>query len=213
MSNLKNRIKLICALIMLESPIHILIGFYKKKQNLILQQKYGFDKWHLSPVEHRPYSLWAVKKIKQICHAEQLSSVVDVGCGLGNIISKIPAPKRYGFDISKEVIEAAKEKHFSSDIWFEAGSFDDISGMNIDMLIALNFTHTIEPVALKKYFNDICGKNTIKYIVVDSHPLGEFFHNYSDILSGRGGGGYCLLNESPPQHTSHGSYIQIWQMK
>ena len=40
-----------------------------------------------------------------------MKSLIDVGCGLGDIISRIHADNRYGYDISNEVLKAAKFKN------------------------------------------------------------------------------------------------------
>ena len=40
--------------------------------------------------------------------------VIDVGCGLGNIIKRINAPYRVGIDIDKNIIKAAKSSMSNS---------------------------------------------------------------------------------------------------
>ena len=67
--------------------------------------------------------------ISYLCSSNE-QIVVDVGCGMGNILSSLKnkeiQAKMYGFDISKEMISLAKENGHQ-DINFNLGSVKDIT--------------------------------------------------------------------------------------
>lgn len=131
-----------------------------------LRLKYHFHKWHLAPIEWRPYALEIVRYVNILLQKENLNTVVDIGCGTGDILAGLKAKKRMGLDIEDEVIELAKLVH--PDIFFKTGSFNDVKGEDIDVLITVNFIHGIDPKDLLGYYNLLLKNNRIKYICIDS---------------------------------------------
>ena len=128
-------------------------GYLKKATLLRLQKVYEFNNWHLSPIEHRPYALDIVKDCNEIIKGCELKTAVEVGCGLGDIISRLKCDVKVGYDTEDNVIRAA-QKINGKKCSFKVGSFQNIQGSEIDMLIAVNFMHNI-PSLFSKY-NDIC---------------------------------------------------------
>jgi len=60
-----------------------------------LRLLFGFDRWHASaPYSCRPYK----ELVVELANALQPSIAVEVGCGLGDIISRIKAADRFGID-------------------------------------------------------------------------------------------------------------------
>ena len=76
-----------------------------------LQKIIGFDKWHLSNFKERTYVLSTVNRINELIQDGKVSSgtVLEIGCGLGDIISSIRWQNKLGYDVDK--ILAARILH------------------------------------------------------------------------------------------------------
>lgn len=85
-------------------------GFVKEKRNSLLRKKYNFPDWHIAPIEYRPYAQYVSKIVNEYV-ADSAGVVVEIGCGLGEIISSIRVKRKFGFDIKKEVLQAARLLH------------------------------------------------------------------------------------------------------
>ena len=79
------------------------IGACKKVYYKRLQKKFQFDPWHCSPYEWKGYNQAIVRYVNAL-HPE---CVVDVGFGLGEILARIKAPQRVGYDYGTGCVEAA----------------------------------------------------------------------------------------------------------
>ena len=90
----------------LESPVmsEIELKIYK-----YLQKRDKFDPWHtLSTIYSRDYAKWIINNLNQLLNEDDGSWVVEVGCGLGEIIGNINWPHKAGYDLDEGVIKAAK---------------------------------------------------------------------------------------------------------
>lgn len=75
----------------------------------IIRLKFKFDPWHVSGnISCRTYKREVLSLVKSLGF---INSAVEIGCGLGDLISNIDAPKRVGIDIDKNVINAAAFLH------------------------------------------------------------------------------------------------------
>ncbi|MCD7724860.1 MAG: hypothetical protein LUI12_04820 [Clostridiales bacterium] len=75
--------------------------------NVLLQRIFKYDIWHITEVNKRPYACWTIEKINKIINTDtQLKKmeIVEIGCGLGDIISHIKVKNRYGLDVSEKVV-------------------------------------------------------------------------------------------------------------
>ena len=162
--------------------IFIIINGPKYLFNWILIKIYKFNPWHLSPLASRPYCLDLVEHVNKFIDVE--GTVVELGCGLGESLARVKCRNRYGFDTSQQVLKAARVKYSFQGIRFINGSFDDISDMNIDYLIAVNFLHDFETEQVKIWFDNILNKNNIKNIIVDELSDKSYFclHKWELIL-------------------------------
>ena len=129
--------------------------------------------------EHRPYALELCRYVNELIEKEWLENVVEIGCGLGEILARIKVRQRIGFDVDENVVMAAKPLH--KKIEFHKGTFGDVRGRDIDVLIAVNFTHNIAPDELQRQFADLLANNKVKFIVVDSVEY-TYFHNFATIF-------------------------------
>ena len=74
-------------------------GLLKRPYYWFLQRLFHFDKWHTMPIEHRPYALELCRYINELIEKERLENVVEIGCGLGEILARIKAGQKTGFDV------------------------------------------------------------------------------------------------------------------
>lgn len=157
--------------------------FYRKRKLKNLQVQYGFHDWHLYSVISKPYIKGIINYITHNGPVSDKGYVVECGCGLCDIIGnrKLKGYKRIGIDASKEVCEAAQALY--KDIKLIHGTFDNISNLNIEFLIAVNFVHEISPEDMKGILQNLTTKNNIHYFIVDevtgNYP---YSHNFNKIM-------------------------------
>lgn len=180
---------------------------YRKAMYMFLQKIYKFNQWHISLIDERPYALRIVDKINEIIRDNRRLGkyeLVEVGCGLGDILAgiKVNNKMKNGYDIEKNVCRAAKLIHPT--IKFEQGTFNKIKGKKISFLIAVNFLHEIDTKLVTEYLNFANKHNVIRYIVVDkvASPPYQYSHDYNVIMQQLGyseawrSRGYKAWNES-----------------
>src|ERR1700683_5160229 len=79
-----------------------------------LRLLFGVDRWHASaPYSWRPYK----ELVVELANALEPSIAVEVGCGLGDIISRVNAVERFGIDSDARVIRAARFLHRGRGFW------------------------------------------------------------------------------------------------
>lgn len=150
-----------------------------------MMKKYGFDAWHTVPYQMREYAWDIVSMINESPDEYKDFTIAEIGCGLGDIIRNINANRKYGIDLSAEVIEAAKTLDKRGEVNWIPGSFYDAAKLNdIDMLITVNFMHEIKPNDLKDMYDSVIKSNNIKYIIADSAKgyQYEYWHDFSYLL-------------------------------
>lgn len=112
----------------------------------VLRRVFRFDAWHANaPYSCRPYK----KCIVDLANSLHPLAVVEVGCGLGEILSRIRADRRYGLDLDGQVVRAARFLHPRGVAWI-VGTVSDIegclaAGTFIDCLIMVNWIHNVSP--------------------------------------------------------------------
>lgn len=128
----------------------------------ILQIFYGFHSWHANaPMSARPYRY----DVANLVNALKPNCVVEVGCGLGGILTQINAPHRFGYDTELNVIRAARFLR-SSKIVFTEGDMTKISESNIDVLILCNWIHEFSPKVLESWITPLLPR--ISYLLLDA---------------------------------------------
>lgn len=165
---------------------NILLGFMNKIKLNKLYKKYHFDAWHLYPLEHREYAMWIIDHINKVIIPKNKSiiSAVEIGCGLGEIISNLNISSKIGYDICDKVIAAAQELSSEKKTSFVVGSFDSIENQTIDILIVVNFTAMISPSVLTDLFTKLLNTNNIDRIIVEcvDDEKYPYLHNYIDMF-------------------------------
>ena len=88
-----------------------------------LARIYKFNAWHVeAPTSARGYR----NTVADLVNRLSPTTVVEVGCGLGYILSRIDAVQRFGYDVDKGVINAARFIH-GKKITFVHGDLSAVS--------------------------------------------------------------------------------------
>jgi len=133
----------------------------------LMQKIYDFDPWHVGPLMYKKYA----QGIIEYCNNDtKRDSIVEIGCGLGDIIRNVHFKCKKGYDTEMNVLKAAKILAFlgkAGNITFSTFSFpqDKLKG-TYDAIILVNWIHHIQPDILKgnieKYFfNNLYQEGTI----------------------------------------------------
>ena len=140
-----------------------------KLKNLIYQSGLTTDpwfiRWHIkSNIYCRPYK-W---RVIEVANSLNPNSVIDIGCGLGEILSRVKAQYRVGIDIDKSCIYLANKLN-KGPIYIE-GRFDSVLALpvkDIDLLIMVGLIHGIPMDTLSFHINQILDSKRCKYIITD----------------------------------------------
>jgi hypothetical protein len=160
---------------------------FSKLKRHALRMFYSFDRWHVSPIEERPYA----KDIIAFCNLfSQKESFVEIGCGLGDIIRNVNFQKRIGFDIDEKVLKAARFlARNEKGIFFHKFSFPEsplTEQMNV--LVIVNWIHHIEPSLLKRkmhaYFNQNLTNEGILIMDTVQDKAYKFNHDINFLSEG-----------------------------
>jgi SAM-dependent methyltransferase len=133
----------------------------------LLRMIFGFDPWHSHASYHcRPYK----RVLVDIANSVVPQTVVEVGCGLGDIVRRVRARSRIGLDIDGRVIRAARFLNPRSVRWIEGdGSMVErciAPGQDIDCLIMVNWTHNVAADQLASLLLPLLPRT--KYLILDA---------------------------------------------
>lgn len=182
--------------------INCVVGTIKREKYKKLRKKYQFTEWHLSPYELREYAQIVARYVTN----QKADVVVDIGCGLGEVIRHIKAKKRIGLDVNENLIEAAKL--LGKDITYSVGSFDEFNWEEpVDYLLTLGFMHGSTEEKWKPYYEGVAGRNDIRHFIVDTLPDTEKSNllDFSKILPEE----YKLIEKIGPLRG--GRYIEVYE--
>jgi len=128
----------------------------------ILAKIFKFNRWHAAaPTSARPYR----NTVAQIVNELRPNSVVEIGCGLGGVLSRIRAPERYGYDIDEGAIRAARFLH-GRRIMFVHGDISAVSPKRFDVLILVNWIHELSPESLDSQLTPLLPR--VRYLLLDA---------------------------------------------
>jgi len=154
----------------------------------ILQIVFKFERWHVwSGYSCSPYKKKCVDLANEMIKP---STCVEIGCGLGDIITRIQAKECIGLDISGPVIKAASFYNFKhKSVRFIKGSleFFDNHNHSVDLLIAINWMHMLDKKEIIELYSEHIKQNKFNYIMIDEswvssihenrHNFGNYFPN------------------------------------
>ena len=143
-----------------------------------LRSIFGFHPWHAqSPTSARPYR----HGVAELVNSVSPQVVVEVGCGLGAILARVTAAKRFGYDVDPSVIRAARLIRPRS-IVFAEGGLEQVTQTDFDVLIAVNWPHDFSAEQMQRWLVPLYPR--IRYLVVDIIDPGSpstygHYHNYA----------------------------------
>jgi hypothetical protein len=155
-----------------------------------LRQIFHFDAWHASGTYAcRPYKEKAVTLAGSIKPALAL----EVGCGLGEIIRRVPAGRRIGVDPDPDVLRAARflanrraeyrQASFSEPDRIAAAA----GGQPIDVLIAINWVHHLSTAQIESGIDAIQRCVPVRYLLIDEVAATDLVHRHDrSTLAGLG---------------------------
>ena len=171
------------------SLFDIFLCIKKKIQYRLLAHRYGFDLWHAkSPFECRSYK----REVVDLAESLNPKTVIEVGCGLGEIVSRIRDCRRFGFDIDSRVIVAARELNSGSDIQFECAAlsnidviFKTLDDIVADLLIMVNWPHSLPWSEVISSTLSLTKALSLKYLIIDTIAPGTpgypYHHSLTDL--------------------------------
>lgn len=149
-----------------------------------LQRAFGFNPWHVkSPFPRRRYKARVVKMIDSFGP----ETVVEVGCGLGEIISRSNARNRFGFDLEAAVIAAAGRPHGSGAVFHQGdmrvpGEIARVVCSPIDVLVAVNWLHMLLFDDFARALQELGANLPVSILVIDTiRPERSGYEHYHTI--------------------------------
>jgi hypothetical protein len=151
-----------------------------------LKKIYKFDSWHYTASYYcKPYKKQVVTILDEY---NDLGSIVEIGCGLGDIVAHTKFDFKYGVDLSVPTVKCAKFL-YGGDVNFSVGSFGEAKSLLVDnnilstVIVAINWTHNIEFDILSDAFRNLLKGIDEGYIVVDIINKGLVSYKYRHNIS------------------------------
>jgi len=144
-------------------------GFAQAAMLALLQKVFGFNTWHSKSAFHlKPYKRAVVGQV----NALQPSTILEVGCGLGDILSRLDARGLYGLDVEPAVVRAASflhpTLHLSVSSLAECYERCNDWGLSeIDVLLMVNWPHTLPTHELLFELRCLTKSINVRRIVMD----------------------------------------------
>jgi SAM-dependent methyltransferase len=158
----------------------------KKLHYRRLARRHGFDPWHAkSPFECRGYK----REVVQLAEALQPQVAVEIGCGLGEIVSRIRGCRRFGFDVDARVVPAARELH-GARCRFECAGLADVETVQrvvgaagADLLVMVNWPHGLPWVELAEQVRRLTQAVSLKRLIIDTIAPGTpgYAHHHAAV--------------------------------
>jgi SAM-dependent methyltransferase len=134
------------------TTIHQAALAVQRLERRVLRRIYGFDRWHVGHAGE-PYAADIVRFLNERPEAER-QAVVEIGCGLGDIIRRLHFRTSVGLDRDSRVLAAARLLSIfqrRAGLTFDVFEFPvaQLSG-EYDAIIMVNWIHDIEPSILRQ---------------------------------------------------------------
>lgn len=118
----------------------------------VLCRAFRFDPWHISPLTERPYARDIITYLNRR-RDHETQCLVEIGCGLGDMIRRVRFGTRWGLDADARVLKAARFlSRFGRNRSIRWHKFifpqTPLSG-RYDVIILVNWIHNVPPEVLK----------------------------------------------------------------
>ncbi|NLO90480.1 MAG: hypothetical protein GX410_00625 [Elusimicrobia bacterium] len=161
--------------------------------NKLLTAAFGLDPWHAGTALDRLYPADIIAHLNKRTESER-QSAVEIGCGLGDVISALNFKRKTGYDLDGTVLKAAAFKNIFSGhgrTCFLPLDFPKsfLDGKH-DSIILVNWIHHLPPDILKSCVTKLYERhlNQDGEIILDtvSDPAYEYNHQIQAITEGLG---------------------------
>lgn len=142
------------------------VGAIKRECYEFLYKIMKFSPWHTTPINEREYAIDLVHDLNNICHGSEFRTLVEIGCGIGDIVANVRAKEKIGYDTENAILSAGRLVHPT--VTFKRGSFADVVEGEIDCLLMVNFIHDIGLENLRESIHQMLKNNKVKMFVIDS---------------------------------------------
>jgi SAM-dependent methyltransferase len=150
----------------------------------------GIERWHAGGEERHPYRQEILRRL----HARAPMSMLEIGCGLGDILCRVPAGRRLGGDVSARVLWAARLSHPLQ--WLVLGARfatlrlgEPVQG-RFEAVVCVNFIHSIPPAdlqaALRALVRDNLAPGGVLVLDVVRNPQYRYNHDPAFLLKDLG---------------------------
>lgn len=175
---------------MIKKKIRRAFGIPGRIFKTTLYYYFKFDKWHITTLYDRSYPNEIIRFLNAKPKAHR-SSIVEIGCGLGDIIRNINYDDRTGYDLDRNALKAAAfiAKLTSNKISFDWFQFpeSELKG-KFSTIIMVNWIHHVEPPLLKSKVQEYFHTHLLSggEILIDTvqHPEYKINHSIDFIVSG-----------------------------
>jgi len=170
--------------------LNLIFGFILIIRNYFLCKIFKFNAWHINSNYYlRPYKKVAV----EMANSLKFNSVIDLGCGLCDILSRIRCNRKIGVDIDNNIIKACKFI-FNKIRFINASIFEDYDKLNLNniyfpkdnLLICLNWLHGYSWEKIQEVLKNMFISNNVDYLIIDIinfDPKNQYqFHHTEDDL-------------------------------
>lgn len=148
-----------------------IIGTIKREKYKRLQKKYNFYDWHISPYELRGYAQAVAKYINNDSNVDNM--IIDLGCGMGEVITHIKHPNRVGYDPDHLIIDVASDLYKKNGVEFKYGTFDELcsdyeENTPISYLLTLGFMQGSTEDKWVDYYHKVLSRFNVNHVVIDT---------------------------------------------
>jgi len=173
------------------SQLMYLMTIIKKIFRIILKVIFKFDWWHTSPLDNRPYALDIIAELNK---KSDKGAVLELGCGLGDIIGKVKYQNKYFFDISINVLKAAQfvqlvslKKSIDTFLVFDFLKDSIDLDIELDAIVLVNWIHACDGKILKKKISNLVNSNLKKdgiliFDLIEENNTYKHNHVLSDLI-------------------------------
>ena len=125
--------------------------FVRHLDRYLLQWMFGFDRWHVNRLGDRPYALRVISYLNA-WPDDRRGRVVEIGCGLGDILRRLRFHERLGFDSDPAVLRAARMLATLTRqryLRLAEGTFPLALDGRYDAIVMVNWPHLVDEARLQ----------------------------------------------------------------
>ena len=158
----------------------------------ILVYLFRLNNWHSSLCEDRPYAQMVIL----LANSTHANSLIDFGCGLGEISLKAKAENKLLVDSDPKIIRYLSFIKLFTNQNFRVSLTADMA--KYELAIVVNWTHNIDPDSLRVFIKKLHAETISDggYLIVDKvkSPIHKYSHDFNKLMAGL----FCILTMAGP---------------